>query len=79
MNIEKLADLSHAYARLGWAVQEQLADLLEAGSRDEGEDMSYLVNANAARLIAEWAAAAQAAGVDDADILYRWASEIAGL
>lgn len=67
MDINDLVDVAHAYAGLGWAVQEQLAALL-----DEGADAS--VNVNAAYLIREWATLAKSRGVD-ADELYALANE----
>lgn len=79
MDINKLVDLAHAYRDLGWAVQEQLGLIVEEATFDSGTDLTDHVNANAARMIATWAAQAQDAGVEDADLLYDAAANIAGI
>lgn len=72
MDINKLTDLAQAWSDLGWAVREQAVDILENGTSAD-------VNSNAARMVAEWAAMANSAGVEGADLLMDDAMELAGM
>lgn len=59
MDIQTLIELCKAYSKLGWAVQEQLSDVLD------DTDLSRL-NGNALKMIAAFLRKAEGADVEDA-------------